>query len=39
MISAPMIEQYLHHLALSEAKGVALATELIKKALGAVCVF
>ncbi|OOE40869.1 arylamine N-acetyltransferase [Salinivibrio kushneri] len=33
MTSAPMIEQYLHRLALSEAKGVALVTELIEKHL------
>ncbi|MPX90424.1 arylamine N-acetyltransferase [Salinivibrio sp. VYel1] len=33
MTSAPMIEEYLHRLALSEAKGVALVIELIEKHL------
>ncbi|WP_102505224.1 arylamine N-acetyltransferase family protein [Salinivibrio kushneri] len=33
MTSAPMIEQYLNRLALSEAKGVALVTDLIEKHL------
>ncbi|WBA13674.1 arylamine N-acetyltransferase family protein [Salinivibrio proteolyticus] len=33
MTSAPMIEEYLHRLALSEAKGVALVSELIEKHL------